>query len=80
MNVTPALYAGYGSEASGTFNISFRQGALGDWLFEQFVQPYYDIEYYRNQEEHYRRMTEIIHQRNEYQSGAPMGGMPSGDK
>jgi hypothetical protein len=64
MNVTPALTAGLGSETSGTFNISYRQGALGDWLYDRFIQPYYDIQYNQMQEQHYRRMTEILHTRN----------------
>jgi RHS repeat-associated protein len=68
LNVSSALKIAYGSEASGTFNISFRTGALGDWLFDQFVQPIYDTQYYDLRANHYRQMTEIINRRTQYQN------------
>jgi RHS repeat-associated protein len=79
-NLAAAGYLGVGSEASGTFNVTFRRGTLGDWLFDQFAQPYYDMQLYRNQQEHYRRMTEITQQRSEYRTGAVMGALSSSDK
>jgi RHS repeat-associated protein len=43
------------------------KGKLGDWVSNSFIQPYYDIQYYQMQAEHYRRLTYIYHQRNEEQ-------------
>ena len=84
MDATPAVTFGAGGEASGTFNVTFQQGALGDWFFNLFIKPQYDIQYYQMQAEHYRRMTEIYHRRNTLVSNSPnysnWGGPPSQGK
>jgi RHS repeat-associated protein len=71
MNIAPALTYSAGSEVSGTLNISYKNGALGNWLYNLFIQPNYDIQYYESQAEHYRRLTHIL-------SGYSGGGMGGG--
>jgi hypothetical protein len=58
-SVTAVGGIGAGIETSGTLNIRFKKGALGDWFFDKYVQPYYDARDRRMTQEHRRRMAEI---------------------
>jgi RHS repeat-associated protein len=81
LGASSSAVASFGPEASGTLNIRYRTGQLGDWLFDTFWQPRYDTERQRIMADHERRMTEIqLMKSTSGGVGGSWGGPPSQGK
>jgi len=66
MNLTGSINAklgtGSGIQGKGTFDITYRTGVLGDWLYNKFYKPGADAKYAQMMQDHQQRMW-IIQQR-----------------